>query len=63
MKIGLRLDLDHVKGDRGIDLCVVSPCTHEGNGLMRVAAKAFHFEIAEPGFDRVASVGDGCAGP
>src|SRR5262245_39190526 len=26
----------------------------EGNGLMRVAAKAFHFEIAVPGVDRVA---------
>jgi len=26
----------------------------EGNGLMRVAAKAFHFEIAKPGVDRVA---------
>src|SRR6476660_9313212 len=31
-----------------------SPHDVEGNGLMRVAAKAFHFEIAKPGVDRVA---------
>ena len=31
-----------------------SPHDVEGNCLMRVAAKAFHFEIAEPGVDRIA---------
>jgi len=30
-----------------------SPHDIEGNGLMRVAAKAFHFEIAVPGIERV----------
>ena len=35
----------------------------EGNGLMRVAAKAFHFEIAKPRVSASANVGDGCAGP
>ena len=34
--------------------CLRSPHDVEGNGLVRVAAKAFHFEIAEPGVDRVA---------
>ena len=34
--------------------CLRSPHDVEGNGLMRVAAKAFHFQIAEPGIDRVA---------
>ena len=34
--------------------CLRSPHDVEGNGLMRVAAKAFHFEIAEPGIERVA---------
>ena len=34
--------------------CLRSPHDVEGNGLMRVAAKAFHFEIAKPGVDRVA---------
>ena len=33
--------------------CLRSPHDVEGNGLMRVAAKAFHFEIAKPGVDRV----------
>ena len=37
--------------------CLRSPHDVEGNGLMRVAAKAFHFEIAEPGIDRVAERG------
>ena len=31
-----------------------SPHDVEGNGLVRVAAKAFHFEVAESGIDRVA---------
>ena len=34
--------------------CLRSPHDVEGNGLMRVAAKAFHFEITIPGIDRVA---------
>ena len=34
-----------------------SPHDVERDGLMRVAAKAFHFEIAEPGVDRVAQRG------
>src|ERR1700682_3270099 len=34
--------------------CLWSPHDIEGNGLMRVAAKTFHFEIAKPGVDRVA---------
>jgi hypothetical protein len=29
-------------------------CDWTGGGLMRVAAKAFHFEITKPGVDRVA---------
>ena len=33
--------------------CLRSPHDVEGNGLVRVAAKAFHFEIAKPGVDRV----------
>jgi hypothetical protein len=33
--------------------CLLSPHDVEGNGLMRVAAKTFHFEIAKPGVDRV----------
>ena len=31
--------------------CLRSPHDVERDGLMRVAAKAFHFEIAEPGID------------
>jgi hypothetical protein len=34
--------------------CLRSAHDVEGNGLVRVAAKAFHFEIAIPGIDRVA---------
>src|SRR6267142_1673006 len=34
--------------------CLRSPHDVEGNGLVRVATKAFHFEIAKPGVDRVA---------
>ena len=34
--------------------CLRSPHDVERNGLVRVAAKAFHFEIAKPGVDRVA---------
>ncbi len=34
--------------------CLRSPHDVEGNGLMRVAAQAFHFEVAKPGVDRVA---------
>src|SRR5258706_10028065 len=34
--------------------CLWSPHDVEGNGLMRVAAKAFHFEIAVPCVDRIA---------
>jgi hypothetical protein len=34
--------------------CLRSPHDVEGNGLMRVAAKPFHFEIAKPDVDRVA---------
>ncbi len=34
--------------------CLGSPHDVEGNGLMRVASKAFHFEIAKPGVDRIA---------
>src|SRR6476620_8401597 len=34
--------------------CLRSPHDVKGNGLVGVAAKAFHFEIAKPGFDRVA---------
>jgi hypothetical protein len=34
-----------------------SPHDVEGDGLVRVAAKAFHFEIAKPGVDRVAQRG------
>jgi hypothetical protein len=37
--------------------CLRSPHDVEGNGLMRVATKAFHFEIAEPGVDRVTQRG------
>ena len=37
--------------------CLRSPHDVEGNGLVRVAAKAFHFEIAEPGVDRIAERG------
>ena len=37
--------------------CLRSPHDVEGNGLVRVAAKAFHFEIAEPGIERVAERG------
>ncbi len=40
-----------------------SPHDVEGNGLMRVAAQAFHFEVAVPSVQRVAERGDGCAGP
>jgi hypothetical protein len=31
--------------------CLRSPHDVEGNGLMRVAAETFHFEIAKPGVD------------
>ena len=41
--------------------CLRSPHDVEGNGLVRVAAKAFHFEIAKPGVDRVSQRGDGSA--
>ena len=34
-----------------------SPHDVERDGLMRVAAKAFHFEIAEPGIERIAERG------
>ena len=34
--------------------CLGSPHDVEGNGLVRVAAKAFHFEIVVTGIDRVA---------
>jgi hypothetical protein len=34
--------------------CLRSPHDVEGNGLMGVAAKAFHFEMAKPGVDRIA---------
>ena len=34
-----------------------SPHDVEGNGLMRVTAKAFHFEIAVPGIERVTERG------
>jgi hypothetical protein len=37
--------------------CLRSPHDVEGNGLMRAAAKAFHFEIAKSGVDRVAERG------
>src|SRR4051812_14168926 len=37
--------------------CFRSPHDVEGNSLMRVAAEAFHFEIAIPGVDRVAERG------
>ena len=37
--------------------CLRSPHDVEGNGLMRVTAKTFHFEIAEPGVDRVTQRG------
>src|SRR6478672_548458 len=37
--------------------CLRSPHDVKGNGLVGVAAKAFHFEIAEPGVDRVAEGG------
>ena len=37
--------------------CLRSPHDVEGNGLMRVAAKAFHFEIAAPRVDRVTQRG------
>ena len=44
--------------------CLRSPHDVEGNGLMRVAAKAFHFEISTTGIECVADrAGDGCAGP
>ena len=42
--------------------CLGTPNNVQRHGLMGVAAKAFDFEIAEPGIDRV-SAGDGCAGP
>ena len=34
--------------------CLRSPHDVEGNGLMRVAAEAFHFGLAIPGIERVA---------
>jgi hypothetical protein len=34
-----------------------SPHDVEGNGLVRVAAKAFHFEVAVPGIERVTERG------
>src|SRR5258707_76817 len=37
--------------------CLRSPHDVEGNGLMCVAAKAFHFEIAVPRVERVAQRG------
>jgi len=37
--------------------CLRSPHDVEGNGLMGVAAKAFHFEIAITGVQRVAQRG------
>jgi hypothetical protein len=37
--------------------CLRSPHDVEGHGLMRVAAKVFHFEISKPGVDRVAQRG------
>jgi hypothetical protein len=37
--------------------CLRSPHDVEVKGLMRVAAKAFHFEIAKPGVDRVTQRG------
>ena len=37
--------------------CLRSPHDVEGNGLVGVAAKAFHFEIAKPGVDRVTQRG------
>jgi len=39
--------------------CLRSPHDVEGNGLMRVAAKAFHFEMAIAFIDSSPSVGDG----
>ena len=33
--------------------CLRSPHDVERHGLMRVAAKAFHFEVAKPGVERV----------
>ena len=41
-----------------MDRCSLrSPHDVERDGLMRVAAKAVHFEISEPGVDRVAERG------
>jgi hypothetical protein len=40
-----------------------SPHDVEGNGLMRVAAKAADFKVAIARIERVAERGDGCAGP
>ena len=37
--------------------CLRSPHDVERDGLVRVAAKAFDFEIAEPGVDRIAERG------
>jgi hypothetical protein len=37
--------------------CVRSPHDVEGDGLVRTAAKAFDFEIAEPGIERIAECG------
>ena len=37
--------------------CLRSAHDTEGNGLMRVTAKAFHFQICKPGVDRVAQRG------
>jgi hypothetical protein len=37
--------------------CLRSPHDVEGNGLMRVAAKAFHFEIAMTGIEGIAERG------
>ena len=34
--------------------CLRSPDNIEGNGLVRVAAEAFHFEIAVSGIERIA---------
>jgi len=37
--------------------CLRSPHDVEGNCLVDVAAKAFHFEIAKPGVDRITQRG------
>ena len=37
--------------------CLRSPHDVEGDGLMRVAAKAFHFEIAVSGIECIAECG------